>query len=137
MNRQKVWKVVGAILLVYGLQLHGQRAACGADAAATAGTLTTFDVPGSACQPRFAHCTVATNPEGAITGFYADTHGSFHSFLRAANGIFTKFDPLGATCTDMFSKCSRPGHASERTFPSHIKHVKQSASESFGLTTPV
>jgi hypothetical protein len=25
MNRQKVWKVVGAILLVYGLQLHGQR----------------------------------------------------------------------------------------------------------------
>ena len=117
MNRQKVWKVVGAILLVYGLQLHGQRAACGADAAATAGTFTTFDVPGSACQPRFAHCTVATNPEGAITGFYADTHGSFHSFLRAANGIFTKFDPLGATCTDMFSKCSRPGHASERLFP--------------------
>jgi len=47
MNRPQIWKVVGVILLVCGLQLYGQQADAGAAAAAKAGNFIVFDVPGS------------------------------------------------------------------------------------------
>ncbi|MGA7384667.1 MAG: hypothetical protein WBW81_08275 [Methylocella sp.] len=52
------------------LQLHGQRAASGASAAANGGTFIMFDVPGSTCLPQFVYCThpYAINPPGTVTG---------------------------------------------------------------------
>src|SRR6266478_4820572 len=86
---QQVWKVVGVILLVCGLQLYGQQTASGAP------TYTTFDPLGST-----STSPSAINPAGAITGYYEDTSFVFHGFLRAPNGgeerppkvTFTTFD---------------------------------------------
>src|SRR5258707_375622 len=82
MDPQQVWKVVGVILLVCGLQLYGQQTASGA------ATYTTFDPLGSVngTQP------LAINPAGAITGFYSDVNFVAHGFVRAPNGTLTTFD---------------------------------------------
>ena len=110
MNRFPVLKVVGVILLVSGLQSYGQQADAGAHAAPPVENFIVFDVPGSTCEPSFPICTtpVAINPEGAITGYYADSNAALHSFLRAGNGTFTTFDPPGSTCPSFFSECSQP-----------------------------
>jgi hypothetical protein len=92
------------------LQLHGQQAAPRANAAATAGTFATFDVPGSTCLPRFILCThpYAINPAGAVTGIYADAIGAMHGFLRAPDGTFTNIDVPGSVCPFFFSFCTQP-----------------------------
>ena len=65
----QIWKVAGVALLVSGLQLYGQQT----------GPFTTFDPMGSiSTQPQ------AINQAGAITGFYYDTNGNAHGFLRKA-----------------------------------------------------
>jgi hypothetical protein len=53
------------------------------------GAITTFDVPG-AVNGTFP---VGLNDKGVVTGTYGDNVGSFHSFVRTRNGVFTKFDP--------------------------------------------
>jgi hypothetical protein len=55
-------------------------------------TYTTFDVPGGLQSANI-------NPAGAITGWYSDTSGVFHGFLRAPDGTITTFDPPGSTST--------------------------------------
>jgi hypothetical protein len=50
-------------------------------------TFTTFDVPGT------LESVNGINPAGAITGWYADTSGLFHGFVRAPEGTVTTFDP--------------------------------------------
>jgi hypothetical protein len=57
------------------------------------GTFTTFDVPGAVnglSEP------LVINPEGAITGTFADANVALHGFLRAKNGTFITFDAPGA-----------------------------------------
>jgi hypothetical protein len=66
--------------------------------------ITTFDVPGAGrpvkCEPPLI-CSNGTqgasiNPEGAISGQYADNSGVFHGFLRSPDGTLTTFDAPGA-----------------------------------------
>jgi len=45
---------------------------------------------------------------GAVTGYYADTGGSLHGFLRNPLGSFTTFDGPDATCPGNFSVCTSP-----------------------------
>jgi hypothetical protein len=81
LNRQQVWKVVGVILLVCGLQLYGKQAA----------TPATFDPPDS--QGTYP---TAITPSGVIAGYYLDTiYGTNHGFVRSRDGTITPFDPPG------------------------------------------
>ena len=123
MNRQQIWTVAGALLMVFGLQLffglqlHAQQADLGAAAAAKAAagrealthgasdasssvsTFTTFDAPGAGTTGFAAGTTaVGINPEGATTGYYCNA-GSCHGFLRARDGTFTTFDPPNSIFT--------------------------------------
>lgn len=60
--------------------------------AAFAQTITTFDPPDSTYT-----IVSAINPEGQITGYFADGSGSHHGFLRKRNGSFIKFDAFVGT----------------------------------------
>src|ERR1700678_1647874 len=77
----------------YGLALL--LVAFGSHAAAAAQPVyTTFDPPGS----------VETFPEsindtGAISGWYYDSKGMPHGFVRTNDGTITSFDPPGSTAT--------------------------------------
>jgi hypothetical protein len=122
MNRQQVWTVVGALLLVCGVQLFcgvqvyakptDFRAAAAAKAAAgrearthaatgvprpnAAGTFTTFDAPGAGTGTNQGTFPSSINPAGAITGIYCVPNFVCHGFLRASNGTFATFDVPGA-----------------------------------------
>src|SRR6478672_7835744 len=66
------------------------------------GVITVFDAPGAgtgAGQGTFPfNSPNLINPEGAITGYYVDSAGAWHGFLRDANGLITTFDvPNGGT----------------------------------------
>jgi hypothetical protein len=39
------------------------------------------------------------NPAGVIAGSYQDASGTFHGFLRVADGTITAFDPSGSLQT--------------------------------------
>ena len=87
MNRQQVWKVVdmavGVVLLVCGLQLYGQQPESGREAAAKAGSFTTFDAHATAAQqsggprtgaPRqFGVTPRGQSPAGKVNGSVDDT----------------------------------------------------------------
>jgi hypothetical protein len=83
----QIWKVVGVILLVCGLQSYGQQTA-------SAATIISFDPPGSPIPSQTY--PQAINPTGVITGYYSDAGGIPHGFLRARNGTFPSFDPKGS-----------------------------------------
>jgi hypothetical protein len=94
-NRQQVWKAIGATLLVFGSHLYGQTAHSQTQAATTTrGTFVRFDVSGSS-----ALYPAAINSAGAITGYYSDAGSLLHSFMRAPDGRVIRFDPPGATCS--------------------------------------
>jgi len=59
---------------------------------ANSGTFTTFDVPGDA-QGTYPY---SINAKGLITGYYGDSSGIPHGFVRAADGTITTFDVTGA-----------------------------------------
>ena len=40
--------------------------------------------------------TQLINPNGAITGYYVDSVGALHGFVRDENGVITTFDAPGA-----------------------------------------
>ena len=121
MIRQRVWKVGGVILLVFGLQLlcglqvYAEQPDLGAVAAPKAaagreallshgasrasdsvGTLTPFDAPGAGAGPYQGTWSLAINPWGTTTGFYFDGASVAHGFLRAPNGRLSPFDAPGA-----------------------------------------
>jgi hypothetical protein len=79
----QVWKAISVILLVCGLQLYGQQ-------------ITTFDVPGAGTGFGQGTFPTAINPAGVITGYYLDAGSIPHGFLRARDGTFIPFDPLGS-----------------------------------------
>jgi uncharacterized membrane protein len=60
------------------------------------GTIITFNVPGAGTG--FQHGTTATsiNAAGVIAGYYVDSSGSDHGFIRSRDGVFTVFDAPGA-----------------------------------------
>jgi len=64
------------------------------------GVITVFDAPGAgtgAGQGTFPfNSPNLINPEGAITGYYVDSAGAWHGFLRDKNGVITTFDAPGA-----------------------------------------
>jgi len=68
-------------------------------AAASNGTITSFDAPGAGtgpgqgCYAVFSDCL---NREGAISAEYLDTNNVLHGYLRAADGTCTVFDAPGA-----------------------------------------
>jgi hypothetical protein len=66
------------------------------------GKITTFDAPGADTNAGDYNGTFpsAINDAGAITGFYVDTSGAAHGFLRRPAGTFTTFDvPEGLSGT--------------------------------------
>ena len=121
-NREQVWTVAGALLLVSclqlfcGSQLYGQQPDMDAAAAAKAaaglealthgpidspgpkavGTFITFDVPGAATGRNQGTFPTAINPDGAIAGYYYDVNFVGRGFVRASNGAFTTFEVPGA-----------------------------------------
>jgi hypothetical protein len=76
------------------------------------GTIITIAVPGSTSTflgsggPIGANAGPPINPAGAITGSFNDASGT-HGFVRAPDGIFTRFDAPGAVSTD-FVCCITP-----------------------------
>ncbi|MGA3228142.1 MAG: hypothetical protein ABSC65_30550 [Acidobacteriaceae bacterium] len=62
------------------------------------GKITTFDAPGADTNPADAAGTIVSgmNDLGAISGYYSDTKGVSHGFVRSPGGKFTSFDAPGA-----------------------------------------
>src|SRR6202040_1788338 len=76
----------GISLATFVLVLSGS-----ADAGAT---FTVFDPSGST--GTFAY---SINGKGAVTGYFEDSGGVGHGFVRAVDGTITTFDPSGSTYT--------------------------------------
>ena len=63
------------------------------------GVITVFDAPGAGTGPlqgTFPFSPLIINPNGAIAGYYVDSSGVSHGFLRDKNGAITQFDAPGA-----------------------------------------
>src|SRR5215471_11133919 len=64
------------------------------------GVITVFDAPGAGTGPGQGTFPTAApqliNPNGAITGYYVDSVGALHGFVRDENGVLTTFDVPGA-----------------------------------------
>jgi hypothetical protein len=58
------------------------------------GNFTSFDAPGADTTPQSFNGTIPNgiNDAGAITGYYIDSSGNDHGFLRSADGAFTTFN---------------------------------------------
>jgi uncharacterized membrane protein len=65
------------------------------------GHITMIDPPGAASiNPGFpAAQALGINADGVIAGYYGDTSGAFHGFVRDIRGKFTTFDAQGAVKT--------------------------------------
>src|SRR5205823_12063617 len=59
-----------------------------------AATFTTFDVTGASATYPFG-----INAGGSVAGFYRDSSGTYHGFVRSADGTITTFDPYGSIGT--------------------------------------
>jgi hypothetical protein len=57
------------------------------------GTVTIIDVPGTLPNQIWPSEAFAINAAGVVTGRFSDASGTYHGFVRAANGTFTPFDP--------------------------------------------
>jgi hypothetical protein len=62
------------------------------------GAITTFEAPGAATGMGMIQGTISgrINVTGDVTGFYSDSKGVSHGFVRAANGTITSFEAPGA-----------------------------------------
>jgi hypothetical protein len=69
-----------------------------AGSASASGSFTTFDPKGSVYT--FA---AGINASGTVAGYYQDSAGAAHGFLRMSDGTITAFDPKGATYTEATS----------------------------------
>lgn len=69
--------------------------AAAAGSANAAGSFTTFDPNGSIYT--FA---AGVNDSGTVAGYYQDSKGTTHGFLRMSDGTITTFDPKGSTLTE-------------------------------------
>jgi hypothetical protein len=64
-------------------------------ASAQAQTITTFDVTGAGTLAGEGTKPGALNTSGVSAGYYIDTGGVFHGFVRSAGGTITTFDAPG------------------------------------------
>ena len=62
------------------------------------GKFTTFQAPGADTKPADAAGTnaISINALGAVSGYYGDSSGVVHGFLRSPDGRFRTFEVLGA-----------------------------------------
>jgi len=63
------------------------------------GTFVTFDAPGAGTgngQGTYVSSTDGLTPAGVLTGYYADSSGVNHGYLRASDGDITEFDAFDA-----------------------------------------
>ena len=64
------------------------------------GVIAVFDAPGAGTGPGQGtfpfNSPQLINPNGASTGFYTDSVGALHGFVRDDNGVITTFDAPGA-----------------------------------------
>jgi hypothetical protein len=67
-------------------------------AASAAGSFTTFDPKGS-----IATMATGINTGGTVTGYYYDSKGMTHGFVRTSDGAITTFDPTGSAATEALS----------------------------------
>jgi hypothetical protein len=58
-----------------------------------------FNAPGAGKSKGQGTEPIAINTSGEVTGFYLDSAGDEHGFLRSATGTFTQIDAPGATAT--------------------------------------
>jgi probable HAF family extracellular repeat protein len=75
----------------------------GGTISALAFTFITFDPPGSV----FTQAS-SINNQGQIVGFFSDSSGEGHGFLRNKDGTFTTIDPPGSVFTQALS-INNPG----------------------------
>jgi hypothetical protein len=61
-----------------------------------ASTISSFEAPGAGTRPGQGTLAVSINSAGAVTGYYLDSSGVYHGFVRAATGTFTSFGAPGA-----------------------------------------
>ncbi|HEX9158696.1 MAG TPA: hypothetical protein VF835_00590 [Rhizomicrobium sp.] len=83
------WRCGAAIVLV---------SAATAGSAGATGQFTSFDPSGSVYT--FA---ASINTSGTIAGYYYDSTGATHGFVRMSDGTITAFDPKGSTSTEATS----------------------------------
>jgi hypothetical protein len=86
----------------------GSRLLCGAaiglvsvaaaGSASAAGSFTTFDPKGS-----YYTSVAGIDAAGTVAGYYEDSRGTEHGFLRTSDGTITAFDPEGSTFTEATS----------------------------------
>ncbi len=75
-----------------------------------AGGFIVFNVPDALCGAGLPTCTipVGVDAEETVVGYFLDTIGASHGFLRFANGTITKFDVPGSVCVNYMSHCAMP-----------------------------
>jgi hypothetical protein len=77
---------------------------------APGGTITEFDAQGAGTGPgqgTFVSGTDCLTDAGATVGYYVDSNGVAHGFVRAPDGVITEFDAPGAgTGPNQGTKCS-------------------------------
>jgi len=61
--------------------------------------ITAFDAPGAGTGAGQGTQAIGINGFGEIMGYYYDSSGVSHGFLRAPNGTIITFDPQGSTGT--------------------------------------
>ena len=61
--------------------------------------ITTFNVKGAGTGADQGTIALGINVRGSIVGYYVDSSGVDHGFLRAPNGTITTFDPKGSAGT--------------------------------------
>ena len=68
-----------------------------ATAVQTSAQITTFEAPGAGKGSGLGTSPIGINLSGAIAGYYTDSTGEYHGFLRTPDGTITKINPRGST----------------------------------------
>ena len=66
-------------------------------------TFSSFEAPGAGTLAGQGTLAVGINSAGTVAGYYLDSSGVYHGFVRTATGTFTSFDPPGAATTEALS----------------------------------
>ena len=92
----KPWKLISitVLALLAGLAMPALEAQ--SDRLGRHAEMITFNAPGAGTGSGQGTLPNNINPQGAITGYYADANNVTHGFLRARDGTFTTFEAPGA-----------------------------------------
>jgi hypothetical protein len=97
---------------------------------AVAATFATFDVKNSTGTYAYA-----INSATSVTGFYTDSSGTEHGFIRGPDGTITKFDPEGSLL-DIPRSINRKGAVTGDYYDSRAAHgfLRSAGGRSSGST---